>query len=47
MEWSNGIDLPSLQFVTVGSACFANAKSVSFVSNHLSLFFMFRPPFPH
>ena len=47
MDWSDGIDLPSLQSVTLGSACFANATSVSFVSSHLSLFFTLRSPFPH
>ena len=47
MEWSDGIDLPSLQSVTLGSACFANAKSVSFVSSPLSLCFMLRSSYPH
>ena len=47
MEWSERIDLPSLQSVTIGSTCFGNATSISFVSSPLSLFFTFRPPFPH
>ena len=47
MEWSDGIDLPSLQSVTIGNDCFCRVASISFVSSHLILCFTFRSPCPH
>ena len=47
MEWSDGIDLPSLQSVIVGVKCFAKVTSVSFVSRYLSCYFTLRSPCSH
>ena len=47
MEWSDGIDLPSLQCVEIGCCCFEMVVSVSFVSRYLSCCFRFRSSCPH